>query len=303
MEKNNSFFLQQIDLKEVGWLFFENSYALAEYAPLVMSTQDFERIETKKLKIYGHKVNRKYITRVNDSLILVNPTFYPYNEVKAIGVVGSRGSIQFKRFNVFFSALKSMRDPVLGLKQHMRESDLNDSQGGGGLSFGFGPEINAVYDLEMRFYLNKSHGLLLNYERASYMADGFKRAGGYKLTLDLKCDYYSLAYNYSLVNQRANFIVGPSLLSMLKIEDARGGSNDFRNEIRQNKLGIILGASFNLVHKRFWFLSVKTQYRWYPKESFGPYTLTRNGQVSSTFSQIDVNLNSFEIGLGLGLRL
>ena len=302
-------------------ILFKEKFGIYKSGPFIFSKGAMEVIKKLGLKLGDIDISPENVTVVNDTMLYETNEFNEfqnYDQIKAIDKAGLKSSINFKRTNVSFGFLGSALNPADVMEKQMNSSGMNDSKVTG-FDLDLVPDISLKLDFDFQVYINSSHGVLFNYTIENNEVSGYKEleytssglfsgtSDGYELNLNLNNQLISMAYTFSLLNQRANFIAGPSLLSMLKTSEITGGFNNSKNEIRENKVGFIVGSSFNLIHRGSMFINVKAYYRWYPKGSLGPYTLSGlneyGTETSSTFEQIDVPLQWLHIGFGLGFRL
>ncbi|MEH0157425.1 hypothetical protein V6R21_25150 [Limibacter armeniacum] len=85
--------------------------------------------------------------------------------------------------------------------------------------------------------------------------------------------------------------IGPSLL----FHSLEGAGDEDDNV----QLGVYLGYTLNVIHKKNWFLGVKMNYQWSPTSEIGPLDV----EGSPNFRQVKVRVANANLGVVVGIRV
>lgn len=163
-----------------------------------------------------------------------------------------------------------------------------------------------VFDLEATYYTKENQGLSLNLALANFIeVDGFEQTDpnsllGNFIFMNSKIWSVSFNYVYSSSSKRHQLATGPSLIIHHAKDTAKGNTSPTFSNV---KPGLYAGYSFNIIHKKSWFLLFKTNYRWAPDSEIGPFVAEGfGGAEDSTFPATKVSLGVLNFGFGVGMR-
>jgi hypothetical protein len=273
-------------------------------------------------------------------MLVLKSEVFAYDEIKYVNAKGKKQPFELRKYNFSIglngthmntsSMSKEMQNAGLnGTKFYQSERTIlvyNDGAFYASKESHYSEEKypkaigeSMQMDLDLSYHFNSRHGIMYNY--AGYYSrsfQGFKELDvhfesetnhsysyntGLELIMNINVSNHSITYVHSLLNQRLNLVVGPSLAMVNHNFHINGSLNERSGESNGNLWGALFGGSFNIIHRKFWFINVKSYYKWYPQQYvIGPQELFGlNEHVQ--FGEVPLSLNSFTIGFGVGLRL
>ncbi len=170
-----------------------------------------------------------------------------------------------------------------------------------------------VIDLETTFYFRMKHGISANAAIIDYLyvsGNDYINSGyagisfGNYIRLSSRLTSYSLNYAFRTSNNQLNFFIGPSyMVHWVEKEDGDIDDIDEYAENTNKKYGLYLGFVIHAIQKRHWFLAFKANMRLTSNSEIGPFIDgNESSSYTSEFSQVKVNLNTFNAGIVVGIR-
>lgn len=211
-----------------------------------------------------------------------------------------------KNFELTFFMGKSYGGPISGFQSAIKASNLTDASSDPNGIYGYSQiHKRPPFAIELKLNVTQRSGIAFRIGREDVI-----HAATYP-NVNCRLRNASFNYVYKTPNNRHEFSVGPSFLSLnLKSADHIYGKTS------KKRTGINVGYSFHFIETRGFFMAFHTHYTWAGKATIGPYTLRADPHqyyllglfpldIKGATAQVpssEVNLNTLNVGFSVGIR-